>query len=214
MNISVVSFDNLTDAQRQNFMSFLAAILSNQKSTADQFSGGSSAKDNMWGDDWLFKPHTLPHLLYKTDRFASQNGEFHIIFDGDTIIGCGGIYLSEFDRRFAFAGTRTWVNSVYRNKLVLRDSLLATQKKWAIDHGCGAVGLCFNMHNRNLLEVFKRIRLGEDKNRINSRKEHHLFYTGMIEVAHTVTIQYSKQWVVYELLDPMWSFDWTTISNE
>ena len=204
MNIITMTFTELTGAQKESFNEFLERI---------PYDNLDPAKENMWADDWKSKPHTLPYILNNTDRFIHPNGEFNIMFDGDTNIGCGGVYLSVFDHTFAIAGSRTWVNVAYRHKLVLRDNLLAKQKKWATEHNCGAVGLCFNDYNRNLIKVFKRIRLGENKSRITGRLEQHLFYTGVIEIPYTVTVQYTKQWVAYELLNKDWRFDWESIKN-
>jgi hypothetical protein len=47
---------------------------------------------------------------------------------------------------------------------------------------------------------------------MSDRQSHHLFYNGAIEVDFPVTIQYTKQWVMYEQLDPSFVFDWTIIA--
>jgi hypothetical protein len=170
------------------------------------------ASSNMWDDAWEDKNYTLPYILENTDRFRGKNGEFHIVFDNDTIIACGGVYLSAFSKFISIAGTRTWVDKQYRNKLIMREVLLPRQKAWSIDKGCKLVAISVNEYNRNLLKPFKRIRLGEDKNRMNDRQPHHLFYNGAIEVDFPVNIQYTKQWVLYEQLDPSFEFDWSTIT--
>ena len=205
MNLTTISFSALTDVERHSFTSFLKAIAAENH---------EPASENMWSDSWETNTHTLPYILHNTNRFAGETGEFHVIFDDEFIIGCGGVYLSDFDSKFAFAGSRTWVNRDYRNKLVLRDNLLAVQKKWALEHGCAAVGVCFNNYNKNLINVFKRIRMGERSDRIIEREKHHLFFNGVIEVPFAVTVQHTKQWVLYERLDPQWSFNWESIRND
>jgi hypothetical protein len=47
---------------------------------------------------------------------------------------------------------------------------------------------------------------------MTARQPHHLFYNGAIEVKFPVTIQYTKQWVLYEKLDPRFEFDWQIIA--
>jgi hypothetical protein len=134
------------------------------------------------------------------------------VFDDDKIIACGGVYLSNFSRNISLAGTRTWVDKKHRNKLIMREVLLPRQKAWSIEQDCKIVAISVNEYNKNLLKPFKRIRLGEDKNRMSDRQSHHLFYNGAIEVDFPVTIQYTKQWVMYEQLDPSFVFDWTIIA--
>lgn len=170
------------------------------------------ASSNMWDDDWESKNYTLPYILEKTNRFDGENGEFHIVFDDDKIIACGGVYISAFSQYIAIAGTRTWVDKQYRNKLIMREVLLPRQKAWSIEKGSKIVAISVNEYNKNLLIPFKRIRLGEDKNRMSDRQPHHLFYNGAIEVDFPVNIQYTKQWVLYEKLDPRFEFDWQIIA--
>ena len=190
-----------TDKLRDTFFDFLKST-----NTSDP------ASNNMWDDAWQEKNYTLPYILEKTDRFKGKNGEFHIVFDDDKIIACGGVYISAFSRHIAIAGTRTWVDKQYRNKLIMREVLLPRQKAWSIEQGCKIIAISVNEYNKNLLKPFKRIRLGEDKNRMSDRQPHHLFYNGAIEVDFPVEIQYTKQWVMYEQLDPSFVFDWTIIA--
>lgn len=163
---------------------------------------------NMWSDDWPVQSHTLPYILTNTNRYLSPNGEFFIILDNSKIIGCSGIYLSDFNSQIALAGCRTWINKEYRNKSLPREILLPAQKKWAQDCNASAVGLTFNEYNKNLINTWKRVRLGEQR---SPRESHHLFYSNFNEVDFSVTIQYTKQWVIYEKLDPTFNFDWTSI---
>ena len=114
-----------------------------------------------------------------------------------------------------------WLNSIdavneltnrkykkYRNKSLPREILLPAQKKWAQDRNSGAIGLTFNDYNKNLIYAWKRKRLGELR---TPRQSHHLFYNNFNEVDFPVTIQYTKQWIIYEKLDPTFNFDWSTI---
>jgi hypothetical protein len=177
-------------------------------------SSNDPASANMWNNNWEKHSNTLPYLLNNTNRFTDHNGEFYLLFDEKEIVACGGIYLSYFEPRIALAGVRTWVNRSYRNNSFLREFILPEQKKWAIENDCAVIALSFNEHNKNLKEIFKRNRIGEKVGRVSSRQPHHIFYKGFNEVEHAVMIQNTKQWVVYEQLDPGWSFDWTQIRSE
>lgn len=198
--LTIITYQALTASQHDDLFLFLAGT---------QYEN-SSAAINMWDIDWENKSNTLPYILMKTKRFEDDNGQFHIMFDDDKIVACGGIYKSGFDSKFALAGVRTWVHKDHRTKLLVRP-LLAIQRKWAIDQTCGAVGLSFDDYNKNLITVFKRTRLGENANRIRDRESSHLFYNGMNEIPFPVNIQNTAQWVIYEPIDPNWSFDWITI---
>ena len=129
-----------TDKLRDTFFDFLKST-----NTSDP------ASNNMWDDAWQEKNYTLPYILEKTDRFKGENGEFHIVFDDDKIIACGGVYISAFSRHIAIAGTRTWVDKQYRNKLIMREVLLPRQKAWSIEQGCKIIAISVNEYNKNLL---------------------------------------------------------------
>lgn len=163
---------------------------------------------NMWVDDWSLHSHTLPYILINSNRYSAPNGEFFIVLHDSKIVGCSGIYFSEFDPKVAIAGCRTWITKDYRNKSLPRELLLPAQKKWAQDRNASAVGLTFNEYNKNLINTWKRVRLGEQR---SPRESHHLFYSNFNEVDFPVTIQYTKQWIIYERLDPTFDFDWTTL---
>lgn len=84
---------------------------------------------NMWAEDWKVKSHTLPYILTNSTRYSGNNGEFFLVLYQSQIVGCGGVYFSDFDSKFALAGCRTWINSAHRNKSLPREILLPAQKK-------------------------------------------------------------------------------------
>jgi hypothetical protein len=106
----------------------------------------------MWASDWQVQSHTLPYILTNTDRYSTPKGEFFIVLENSKIVGCSGIYFSDFNSQLALAGCRTWITKDYRNKLLSREILLPAQKKWAIDRNATAVGLTFNDYN-NLIRL-------------------------------------------------------------
>jgi hypothetical protein len=165
----------------------------------------------MWDINWQTKTNTLPYILEYTDRFDGINGVFHIIYEEDNIVACGGVYRSKFNDFVSMAGVRTWTDSKYRNNSLLREFLFPLHKAWSIEHDIKIIALSFNEYNKNLIQVFRRIRLGENIERIGNRQPHHLFYNDLNEVEFPVNIQQTKQWVVYEKLDPLFEFDWNNI---
>jgi len=195
------TYNSLSKKEKDHFFEYLQSI----KATNTQ------AYTNMWNDNWMNEVHTLPYVLEKTDRFNEINGEFHIIYNDSDIVACGGVYRSHFSESVGIGGVRTWTNDKYRHQSLLRDFLLPLHKSWCIEHNIKMIVLSFNEYNKNLIQVFKRRRFGEQKDRINSRQPHHLFYNGMGEPKFPVIIQHTKQWIIYEKLDPSFDFDWTTI---
>jgi hypothetical protein len=169
------------------------------------------ASTNLWAEDPKSNCHTLLYILTNTTRFNGVNGDFHILYDNDKIVACSGVYISEFSKDVAIAGVRTWVNKEYRHLALNKEYLLAEQKKWAIAKNAKIIALSFNEYNKNIIQIFKRTRLGETSERIKNRKTKHMFYNGLQEVKFPVTIQYTKQWVIYEELDSEFAFDWNTI---
>lgn len=192
---------SLTDNERQHFFGYLKSI----KAT------NIPAYANMWDDDWNNNVNTLPYVLEKTDRFDNISGVFHILYDGSDIVACGGVYKSQFSSQIGIGGVRTWTDSKYRHRSLLREFLLPLHKAWCIEQQLKIIALTFNEYNKNLIEVFKRRRLGETKERISNREPHHVFYNGLNEVEFPVVIQYTKQWAIYESLDNQYVFDWNSI---
>lgn len=166
---------------------------------------------NLWSKDWEINVHTLPYILTNTKRFDGINGEFYIIYNDDKIVACSGVYISDFSTDIAIAGVRTWVNKNYRHLTLNKDYLLVEHKKWAMNKNMKIIALSFNDYNKNIIQIFKRGRLGEKSGRINSRESKNLFYNGLCEVKFPVTIQYTPQWVIYEQLDSSFEFDWNTL---
>lgn len=200
--METITYENLSDAQKNAFYGFLSQAITDET---------SPAHGNMWDNDWKNQSHTLPYILKFTDRFRKGNGEFHVVFDENSVVACGGVYRSDFCHSLAIAGTRTWIKPERRNELIAREFILPIHKKWAMDHGFGAISICFNDYNRNIIKAFKRIRLGEDHNRLKNRQSHHLFFSELIEVPFAVIIKHTKQYISYERLDKDWAFDWDSI---
>lgn len=197
MSYTSIPYKDLTSYQREIFFDFLRVA---SKETTQP------AHENMWNGDWQNQTHTLPYILEKTNRF-SIGGTYNIVFDRDIVIACSGVYTSTFCPNLAIAGTRTWINKDYRNKSIARETL-ATEKSWAIENKFKAIGICFNDYNKNLIEIWKRQRLGEKR---TPRMPYHLFFNGVSEVPFPVTIQYTKQWLIYEKLEEDFDFNWNVI---
>ena len=155
----------------------------------------------------------LQHTLTETNRFF-VDGDFFILYDNGNVIGCGGVYESDFCNGFALAGVRTWMTKTYRNKSLVRQHLLPAHKQWSLKKGYIAVGLSFNDYNANIIHTFKRKRFRETIKQMPPRKRHHLFYNGIHEVGFPVTIKNTPQYVIYEKLDPHWEYNWELIRSK
>jgi hypothetical protein len=195
---TLIEYKNLTEIQHSIFFNFLKDA---RKETTQP------AYHNMWDDDWSNNTSTLPHLLEYTNRFTI-GGKYHVIFDGDQIVGCSGVYTSAFCTDLAIAGTRTWVAKNYRHLSIAREVLLPAEKLWAVENKFKAIAICVNDYNKNITKIWKRVRLGEKR---TPRKPYHLFYNGLNELDFPVIIQYTKQWIIYEKLYEDFNFDWDSI---
>lgn len=203
MNINVREFYSLTKRQKENFYQFLSNTDKNEPASV-----------NMWDSEWENKPNTLPYILEHSDRFFESRGNFIVLYNNDEIIACGGVYKSQFNNEIAVAGVRTYINSDYRHNSILREYLLPFHKRWARLNNCKVVLLSFNEYNKNIIEIFKRRRLGEKLDRINTRNHEHLFFNGLNELEFPVNIQNTKQYVIYENLDNNYTYDWNEIKWE
>lgn len=191
----VESFYSLSDSNQNLFFNFC---------TQEGSSSTDPAAVNML---------RLKHTLTETNRFF-VDGDFFVLYDNGSVIGCGGVYQSEFCREFALAGVRTWITKLYRNRSLVRQHLLPIHKLWCIKNKYSAVGLSFNDYNANIIQTFKRKRLGETVKQMPPRRGHHLFFTGLEEVMFPVTIKNTPQYVIYEKLDPHWEYDWELIRSK
>lgn len=194
---TVKCFSTLTPSHKEVFFNFL-------QTTKDSL---DPASVNMYSRD----KNGILHILEKTSRFSDINGEFHILYFDNRIVGCGGIYISDFCQYIAIAGVRVWITPEHRNNSIIGKHLLPLHKSWAIQKDCKIVALTFNTYNKNLIKVFKRNRLGEKNLRIGNRQPSNLFYKNLYEVPFTVSIQNTEQHVIYEKLDEQFEFDWSII---
>lgn len=198
--MKIMSYSELSDDSA--FFNFLKT---------ESFEADQPARVNIWEENWKTNPHTLPYILTNTSRFDGINGEFFILYDNDEIVACGGVYISGFSKHIAIAGVRTWVKRDYRHLSLNKDYLLVKHKRWAMDRGMKMLALSFNEYNKNMIQIFKRNRLGESPGRITNREPKNIFYYGLHEVGFPVKIQYTPQWVIYEKLDNEFEFDWESL---
>jgi hypothetical protein len=163
---------------------------------------------NMWSDDWKNDNAVFPYLIYVSDRFKNDNGDMFVLLDdANNIVALSGVNISEFDDSVALGGVRTWLNKNMRGKFVIGGNLLPIQLKWAKEHGMKTIVLTFNDYNKRLIPYFKRSGFGIEKKRnINS-----MFYNGQFHVEFPVTINYTKQWVIYHKIDELYQPDWESI---
>ncbi len=160
------------------------------------------ASKNMWEEDWENNSHTLPFILKNTDRFKTK-GQFQLLIDNGTIIGCSGVY--KFTDKVAIAGVRTWLSKPYRTKQYLKNYFLPEQKDWAILNKAEVIALTFNEYNAGVTRLF---RIGMAT---GTRTPRHLFSSNYNELDFPVDIQYTPQWVIYENLTN-YRFDWKSIA--
>jgi len=199
--MKLLNYYNLTVKQHDLFLHFLKEC----HKEIDQ-----PAHINMYDDDWESKKNTLLYILEKTDRFKND-GQYNVLFHNYEVIACSGIYKSSFCSDMALSGTRTWIKKKYRNQLISREILLPNEKKYALYKGFKAIALCFNEYNKNIIDIFYRKRLGENRTK---KLPHHLFYNNLNKVTFAVTIQSTKQYVLYEKLDDTFHFDWEIIKYQ
>jgi|Laugrespbdmm15sd_2_1035082.scaffolds.fasta_scaffold00755_2 hypothetical protein len=168
------------------------------------------AHTNMWAEHWQSETHTLPYLLEIEKRFLDPNGKFFVIYYNDYIVGCSGIYQSDFNQHICLAGIRSWINSDHRGRFLLGKYLFPEQVRWAKHHKYKQIAVTFNEYNVSLKNIFLRNGVGVQKN----RQADSLFYTGVHQVDFPVTIKHTKQWILYQKLDPVWLFDYSTIKHQ
>lgn len=167
------------------------------------------AHANMWTENWINDWNTLPYHVYVSGRFK-DNGDIFVTTIEDNIEAVSGVYISEFDPMVAIGGVRSWVNSKFRGKFIVGRHILPQQLKWARNKNCKTVALTFNEYNKRLIPYFKRTGFGIKK----ERNPDSLFYTGLHEVPFPVRIQNTRQWIIYNKIDPDYDPDWKSIAWE
>lgn len=195
-----IHYYDLNAEQKNLFFEFLQRTHKNSP---------NPAYANMWHEQWHEKNNTLPFILEKTDRF--KNGLFQVLFDQGNIVGCSGAYTSEFSPEVAILGTRLFVCEEYRNQLVFREELLPRERAWAIKTKHRAVMLTFNEYNKNIMVLWFRTRLGK---KLDQRQPYHFGFNGLTKIDFPIKIQFTRQYAMYEKLDPTFSYDWNQIKFE
>ena len=162
----------------------------------------------MYDDNWENSPGTLPYLIYKSDRFVNDNGDFFLLMEDDQIKGCAGVnILNEFDKNVAIAGVRTWLNKELRGKFIVGRYLLPAHLKWSKQKNLKTVVITLNEYNKRLIPYFKREGLGIKKN----RTEDSMFYNGQHHLEFSVNLYHTKQYVMYHKIDEGYEPDWEQI---
>lgn len=165
------------------------------------------ASENMWNIDWEISGNTLPYILVNLSRFYSPSGQFYLLYDDERIIGCGGVYISDFSSKVAIVGARTWINRDYRKQHLARNYLLTTQRNWAISMNIDIVALTFNYYNISLIRLFRH---GQST---LTRTREHMFFNNINYLPYPVLIQNVPQTVVYEKLNTE-DFMWESIKAD
>ena len=196
-NLTLIEYDQL--ANKNLFFNFC-------QSASQEIS--QSAHANMWSIDWQSRPDTLAYQIHNRHRYFDTNGKFHLALDNGVIVACSGVYKGAFSNEVAIGGCRTWISKDYRHQGLPREIFLPAHKKWALDNNCKIIAITFNDYNKNLIEAFKRKRLGEQR---LPRQPRHLFYSGLNEINFPVIIQYTPQWIIYEKLTN-WDYNWQLIA--
>lgn len=200
--LEVKSFCDLNKKDIELFYLYLSNIVPDKR---------RPAHSNMWSDNWENNPETLPYILNKTSRFKHPNGTFQVVFDNNQIVACSGVYISDFSPKVAIGGVRSWVEQSYRNQSLIGNIVLPIHRKWAKENGMNILALTFNQYNRNLKRVWTRARLGENLTSRVSGNLPYIFSDNFNELNFMVTIQYVKQWVIYEKFTE-WDYEWTSIA--
>jgi hypothetical protein len=199
---TVKIYTELTSAEKENFFNFCKEASHETK---------NSASVNMWSWDNPNAKNTIFYKLENTEYFKEPNGTFFILFFNNDIVGCSGVYRSNFSKDIFIAGARTWIKTDFRNKSLNKEYFFPLQKQWVRNNNGKIIALTFNHYNKNIITIFKRNRIGEKNNRIPGRKINDLFYDNFNEVEFSVNINNTEQWVCFEKLDPDFCFDWESI---
>lgn len=163
---------------------------------------------NMYSSDWENDVAVFPYLIYCSDRFKNDKGDMFVLLDeNENICAFSGVNISDFDSNVALGGVRTWLNKELRGKFVIGRYILPIQLRWAKDRNLKTIALTFNDYNKRLLPYFKRSGFGIEK----KRNVDSMFYNGQHHVDFPVTINYTKQWVIYHKIDETYEPNWESI---
>jgi N-acetylglutamate synthase-like GNAT family acetyltransferase len=165
------------------------------------------AYKNMWVDDWENDKSNLLYLIYIKKRLKEPKGQFYVLKIENKIVAVAGVYISDFDSRVAIGGVRSWVVEEYRSKFLIGKHILPCQLQWAKEKNCALFFLTFNNYNKNLINIVKRTGFGRKKQRTPDM----LFYNGVHIAPFSCKIQSPEQWVVYDIIDDTYEFDWNKI---
>lgn len=201
-----------TSMVRQNITTSIVNKKNISKEILDFCSHASKFTDdpahvNMFHKNWEDRPETLPYLIYMSQRFKDNNGDFYILRVDNVIKAISGVQISPFDSNVAMAGIRSWIVPDMRAKMYIGHFLLPLHLSWAKEKNLKTVLLSFNGYNKRLMNYFKRSGMGVPKKRNHTR----LFHNGVHEVPFSVDIQFTQQWVLYHKIDEKYEPNWESI---
>lgn len=202
-NFILKTYDDFTLEDKEIFFNFCRYASKETKELASV---------NMWARNTFVKPWTLGYRLESTKEFHEPNGKFYVLYHDNEVIGCSGIHVSEFHPLIFSAGVRTWIKKEYRNQSINKKYFFPEQRAWAVKKNAKIIFLSFNDYNKNLIQVFKRNRLGENKERVTNRNKNDLFSNGLKTIDFPLIINKTKQWICYETIDKDFDYDWNSLA--
>ena len=149
--------------------------------------------------NWENKPHTLLHTLIKEKRFNSESRSNYLLLEkGDHYIAGSGFYPLKNDHNVCILSTRTYVIKTERGKLLNGYFLLPEQIKLAKELNYKSLILTFNEYNLWLKKSIHRASFNQSKFAGLKIPDS---YKNWKPLDYPVTIQYTKQWCLYQHLD-------------
>jgi hypothetical protein len=164
---------------------------------------------NMWHPDWENNSETLLFNIFVSKRLCGATGETFLLWRDDLLIAVSSVYVSSFDSNVAIGGVRSWVVGKYRGDLMIGRYLLPLQYQWAKKRNLKTFMLTFNDYNKKLINIIKRSGFGRVKNRTEEKP----FFYGVHTIDFPVTIQHTKQWIVYDKIDKNYEPNWKKIEH-
>jgi hypothetical protein len=149
-------------------------------------------------------------VMFKEKRFSKDNGGLCLLLHNNDLVGISGYNRSTFSPDIWISGARTLIHKEHRHNILISKHIVPFQIDAIKQRGGKCVVWLFDASNkRNIFNIAKKGKLNallQDK-----LAEFRESYENLQLLDYPIVINHTMQNVIYEYLDPAYTFDWDII---
>jgi len=193
-------------------------VFSDSISELDIFQIVQFCDENGDSSNYLYQHHNLDQpknnwydVMFKEKRFSKVQGGLCLLYFNDDLVGISGYNQTEFSSDIWISGARTLIHKEHRNNVLISSYIVPYQIKAILKRNGKCVLWLFDAHNTKT--IFKIVKKGKLnvllQNKLDFFKE--TAYTDLKMLEYPIIINNTLQNVIYQYLDPEYTFDWNSL---